>query len=105
MKSTILFLGFALASQLVNGQEKLLDVLPLEKRKVSYSEVVQVEGATQSELYKRAKVWFVNAFRSANDVIQLDDKERLANYWQGFFGISLGCPYFFRWPKSECLVC
>lgn len=42
---------------------------------VFYEEVVQVDGATQEELYNRAKIWFAETFRSAKEVIQLDNKE------------------------------
>ncbi len=40
-----------------------------------FVEVVNIEMTTKDELYDRAKVWFAKAFYSANDVIQLDDKE------------------------------
>ena len=39
------------------------------------TEVVPVEGASKTELYNRAKLWFAKTFKSAKDVIQLDDKE------------------------------
>lgn len=55
---------------------------------ISYSEVVQVEGATKDELYQRAKNWFVDTFRSANDVIQLDDKENGQIVGKGNFSYS-----------------
>ncbi len=40
-----------------------------------YTEVVQIENKNADELYVKAKEWFVLSFNSANDVIQLDDKE------------------------------
>lgn len=46
-----------------------------ETDKLSYSEVMTVEGISKQELYNRGKLWFAKAFNSANNVIQLDDKE------------------------------
>lgn len=40
-----------------------------------YTDVVEVEGADADELYSRAKAWVANAYHSAQDVIQLDDKD------------------------------
>lgn len=39
---------------------------------LSYSEVIQQEGKSSSEIYKNVKRWFANTFRSAQDVIQYD---------------------------------
>lgn len=41
---------------------------------ISYQEVVSVEGASKDELYIRATEWFAKTFKSAQDVIQMDDK-------------------------------
>lgn len=41
----------------------------------NYSEVVQVEGKTTSELYTAAREWFAVTFNSANDVLQMEDPE------------------------------
>jgi hypothetical protein len=43
--------------------------------KLVYTEVVQVPGASQAELYARAKLWFASTFKSAKDVVQAEDKE------------------------------
>jgi hypothetical protein len=48
---------------------------PMVEGKINFSEIVPVAGASKSELYARAKLWFANAFVAANHVIQLDDKE------------------------------
>jgi hypothetical protein len=42
---------------------------------VTYSEIVDVTGVSQSVLYTKANMWFVDAFRSARSVIQFSDKE------------------------------
>jgi hypothetical protein len=43
--------------------------------KVTYEGVVKVEGASASGLYVQANEWFAKSFRSANSVIQMQDKE------------------------------
>jgi len=41
--------------------------------KFVYQEVVPVDGVTATDLYSRAKAWVALSYRSAKDVIQLDD--------------------------------
>lgn len=48
--------------------------LPMVDGKVSLSEVVEVD-LTQKQLYNNLKAWFVYYFKSAKNVIQLDDPE------------------------------
>jgi len=50
--------------------------LPLDpsSRLIDFTKVVQVPGANKDELYARGKVWFANTFKSAQNVIQADDK-------------------------------
>ena len=42
---------------------------------LAYTEVIQADSISQSELYTRAKLWFATAYNSANDVLQMDNKE------------------------------
>jgi len=44
-------------------------------KKVTYSDVVSIVSSNKDQLYNNAKIWFINNFKSANDVIQLDDKQ------------------------------
>lgn len=78
----------------VFGQEKLLDILPLENGVVTYTAVIHVESADKNTLYTRAKKWFVDTYKSAKDVIQLDDKENGEITGKGNFKIS----YYTRDP-------
>lgn len=41
--------------------------------KICYQGVVQVPGATQAELYSRAREWFASSFGSAKAVLEMDD--------------------------------
>lgn len=49
--------------------------LPSKDGKVIYEIVDSSVAGSADELYSRAKVWMANAFRDAQEVIQLDDKE------------------------------
>lgn len=42
---------------------------------VEFSEVVQKEGASASELYNKAREWFADAYKSADDVLQMEDED------------------------------
>lgn len=41
----------------------------------TYQGVVSVPGVSRADIYSRAKAWVATAYNSAQDVIQLDDKE------------------------------
>lgn len=61
--------------------------------KYSYSEVLKVDGKSAEQLYKNAKYWIVLNFKSAKDVIQLEDKENnkiicKGNFETGWMGKS-----------------
>ncbi len=50
-------------------------IMPLVDSQVVYTEVIKIDSVNKDELYNRAKRFFVSTYKSANDVIQLDDKE------------------------------
>lgn len=41
---------------------------------ITYEEVIEVSGVSKADLYRRAYEWLAKIYRSANDVIQLNDK-------------------------------
>lgn len=43
--------------------------------KVIYEGVIQTPGATQAELYSRAREWFATSFNSGKDVLDMDDRQ------------------------------
>ncbi len=53
-----------------------LHKLPIDSdtHKVTYQEIVKVDGVNKDELYVRAREWFALTFKSSKDVIQMDDK-------------------------------
>lgn len=52
--------------------------LPLdpETQQVTYQAVVEVPGTTKEQLYDRALEWMAKTYQSANDVVQIKDKEQ-----------------------------
>lgn len=46
-----------------------------ETGKVYFEEVVQAPGISKNELYSRSREWFARSFRSAEHVLQMDDRE------------------------------
>jgi hypothetical protein len=42
---------------------------------ITYQGVVEVPGVSKADLYTRAYAWVANAYRSANAVVQMQDKE------------------------------
>jgi hypothetical protein len=43
--------------------------------KMTYTDVVKIDSSKANELYSKAKMWIAEAFKSAKDVMQLDDKD------------------------------
>lgn len=76
------------------------DILPIVDGKVTYTNVVSVENSSKEDLYLRAKKWFVSNYRSAQDVIQLDDKENGEIIGKGIFRIT----YYSRDPNIRHTV-
>jgi Domain of unknown function (DUF4468) with TBP-like fold len=58
---------------------------------LTFSDVVTVEGVLKKEMYGRAKLWFVEYYKSAKDVIQADDPE---------IGQIAGRALFYYQPKG-----
>lgn len=90
----LIFILVLIAGSKAKGQDKLLEILPLKDGIVTYSNVIEVEGANKEELFLRAKKWFAKTYKSAQDVIQLDDKESGELIGKGNSSIS----YYARKP-------
>jgi hypothetical protein len=67
------------------SQRELLPLNP-ETRLIEFTELVTVDSSlTQEILHYKAKEWFAQSFRSANDVIQMDDKDAGIIIGKGLF--------------------
>lgn len=79
MKKLLILLLFVYPT-IVLSQEKTNNnriVLPIDSSTnlITYQEVVDAKGATKDQLYIKGREWFAKSFKSANDVIQMDDKD------------------------------
>lgn len=82
----LLFILLAVMPIILLAQDNpFTDVFPMINNEVTYTEVVQVDGTSNQELYKRSKIWIVDAFKSSKDVIQNDDKDNFILIGKGFF--------------------
>ena len=73
MKKLILFVIIILPLNLFS---QVIEEMPTnDNGQIYFSEVIELEGFSQNDLYLNAKEFFVNTFKSADDVIQMDDKE------------------------------
>ncbi|SHJ63548.1 protein of unknown function [Arenibacter nanhaiticus] len=64
MKRKFLVLLVGMFTCIINSQEVL-----------TFSDVVEVENVLSTNLYNRAKLWFASAYKSSNDVLQVENKE------------------------------
>lgn len=72
--------------------------LQFKDGKLHYEGVVEIPGKSKDELYKNAKLWFVNYFNNANFVIQLDDPQEGKIVGKGAFRL-----YFKSLMTFQCL--
>ncbi len=76
---------------------QIIDDLPKsETGRIVYSEIIPLDSLMKNQLYLNSKQFFVNAFKSANDVIQMDDKDAGIIVGKGFTDIyskMLGSSY------------
>ncbi|MDR1716337.1 MAG: DUF4468 domain-containing protein [Prevotella sp.] len=78
MKKVFLFSACLLISLLCFSQndvrsDSLFNLIPLTKGDPCYTGVVNIENADANTLYSRAKAFFAKRYKSAKDVIQMDD--------------------------------
>jgi hypothetical protein len=57
--------------------------------KILYTEVVKVDSISKEKSYSKTKEWFALNFKSANDEIQLDDKENFTIIGKGAIKVTL----------------
>lgn len=63
--------------------------LPLDSttNRFTYTAVIEVPGVSKLELYTRARSWFVEYYKDADAVIQMEDKESGRLIGKGRFGV------------------
>ncbi len=86
MKKLLFTIAIGLVGMTAHAQETLGGVLPMVNGKIMYTGVVSVDSASKKDdLFQRTKLWFVENYTSANDVIQMEDKENGIIVGKGYF--------------------
>jgi len=77
MKPVLIATWLLLSSLSLHAQTPDEVTLPVdtETKRVTYTGVVAVQGASQNELYTRAKLWLFLTFGDAKDALKVDEKE------------------------------
>lgn len=89
----IYFFLFTLWSVSVLSQEPYEEMLPVnESGLIEYTEVVELNG-TADDLYSAAREWFSKSYNSAEDVLQMDDRQSgklIGRAFQQIYSSTLG---------------
>ncbi|MGQ0828636.1 MAG: DUF4468 domain-containing protein [Bacteroidota bacterium] len=70
----ILLAAIFTTSELCYAQQKINIPIDSISSNAFYTEIIRVDSLTKDELYIKGREWMANTFKSANDVIQMDDK-------------------------------
>ncbi|SDR87241.1 protein of unknown function [Mucilaginibacter mallensis] len=75
MKRILFFVLILISSGTAFAQKDTTGLnIPVKDGNVVYERVVEIPGKSKADLYKNAKQWFVDYFKSSRDVIQSEDK-------------------------------
>jgi len=86
----IVLLGLCVHAQepLPINEAKIKKYFPVVEGRVEYAEVVKLDSTyTDDLLFKNARQWLVDNFKSGKDVLQTEDKEGGYIIGQGFFSM------------------
>lgn len=71
-----LYFGGIFCSEAIGQTEKIEDLyLPKAEGKVIYQKVLDLKGVPAKEIFKRANFWFIDSFKSPNDVVSYNNPE------------------------------
>ena len=71
MRKAIIILVIILTTIAVNAQT----ISEIPKKNLSFEKVIQTENINKTDLFISVNEWFATSYNSANDVIQMSDKE------------------------------
>lgn len=75
-----------MVAQLTSAQ--IIQEIPSIDGHIVFAEVVKLDSVSKEEIYRRAKNYFITQFKSAKDVVQMDDKEEatvVGRGWQDIY--------------------
>lgn len=85
--------------------KKLYDSIPKVDGKYEYTEVIQLDTTYKKDiLYKNSKLFFADAFKSAKDVLQYDDREEGKVIGKGNLSIEGGQSVFLTYVTEKWTV-
>lgn len=88
MNKILLLTILLLTSLLINAQTSEIDSLcKVEDNKVVFTKIIEDINGNRDEIYQRALIYFANAYKSANDVIQMKDKDAGTIIGKGIFTV------------------
>lgn len=95
--------AFGQKTELIDG--KLNGILPLDENgRPSYQVVGKIDGASKDQLFRRARSWFVKSYKSANDVLQVNDANSGDLAGKGLFYVTAGTlGVGYRYPVRHLL--
>jgi len=90
---------FAIAQKHKRDVKQQIDtvpnIMPVTNQVIMYTGVVALDSTIpKAELFNRAKSWFVTTYRSAKDVIQMEDKDAGILIGKGIFNIIYNGGFF-----------
>lgn len=72
--------------------------------KIFYEFIDSAAIGSADDLYRKAKLWYVESFKSANAVIQLDEKERHTIIGKGFFSFLHNLQPYEVWFTAKVIT-
>jgi hypothetical protein len=72
----------------------LLSVSLFAQKPLEYDSIIEVEGITKNDIYVQVNDWLATTFNSANDVIQMADKDAGKFIAKGQVSYSFGKPLY-----------
>lgn len=82
------------------GQEPAENVFPVKDGQIYYEKIITVDSASKAEIFKRTKIWAVDAFRSQKNALQAEDKEEGFVIYQTNFNAPFTYPATAAMPTA-----
>lgn len=86
-------------SFICNAQEPAEGVFQMKEGAIYYEKVINVDSASRGEIFKRTKLWAVDAFKSQKVALQTEDKEEGFIVYKTNFTVPFTMPPTAMFPK------
>lgn len=83
------------------AQEPADNVFPLKDGQIFYEKIIVVDSASKAEIFKRTKIWAVDAFRSQKNALQTEDKEEGFIIYKTNFSVPFTFPAIAAMPNPQ----